>query len=127
MEQAELTTQKQRKVPGVPFKKGDPRINREGRPKGTFSLVEMIKNKLQEVPEGKDKTYAQYFIEQLMKKAVIEGDTQMMRDMINRVDGMPKQGIDHTTNGKDFIPIYAGKSIQGHDSNEESVQNNKEN
>lgn len=74
--------------------------NPNGRPKGSFSLVEMIKKKLQEVPEGKDKTYAQFFIEQLMKKAVIEGDTQMMRDMINRVDGFPKGSTDLTTGGE---------------------------
>lgn len=89
---------------GKPFTKDDPRINRNGRPKGSFSLVEMIKKKLQEVPEGKDKTYAEYFIEQLMKKSVIEGDTSMMKDMINRVDGMPKQAMDLTTNGKDLFP-----------------------
>jgi hypothetical protein len=80
------------------FIKGNP--GGPGRPKGSFSLVEMIKNKLQEMPEGKDKTYAEYFIEQMMKKSVIEGDTTMMKDMINRVDGMPKQAVDHTTQGE---------------------------
>jgi hypothetical protein len=70
--------------------------NPNGRPKGSFSLVEMIKHKLQEIPEGKDKTYAEYFIEQMMKKTVVEGDVSMMRDMINRVDGMPKQAIEQS-------------------------------
>lgn len=67
--------------------------NPEGRPKGSFSLVEMIKNKLQEQAKDKDKTYAEYFIDQLIKKTVVDGDVTMMRDMINRVDGMPMQKI----------------------------------
>lgn len=93
--------------------------NPEGRPKGSFSLVEMIKKKLQEIPEGKDKTYAEYFIEQMMKKTVVEGDVSMMRDVINRVDGMPKQQIDQdiTSGGKPFVPIYGSLSIKK--SNEE--------
>lgn len=101
---------------GKPFTKDDPRINRNGRPKGSFSLVEMIKNKLQEIPEGKDKTYAEYFIEQMMKKTVVEGDVSMMKDMINRVDGMPKQSIglqgELRVNGavddKEFDALMAG-------------------
>lgn len=73
------------------FIKGNP--GGPGRPPGSFSLVEMIKKKLQEIPEGKDKTYAEYFIEQMMKKTVVEGDVSMMKDIINRVDGMPRQNI----------------------------------
>lgn len=98
------------------FAKGNPG---GGRPKGSFSLVEMIKRKLQEIPEGKDKTYAEYFIEQMMKKTVVEGDVSMMRDVINRVDGMPKQQIDQdiTSGGKPFVPIYGSLSIKK--SNEE--------
>lgn len=79
--------------------------NPDGRPKGTFSLVEMIKRKLQEIPEGKDKTYAEYFIEQIMKKTVVDGDVVMMRDIINRLDGMPKQAVDVTTNGENVNRI----------------------
>lgn len=72
--------------------------NPNGRPKGSYSIVEMIKKKLKEIPEGKDKTYAEYFIEQVMKKTVVEGDVTMMRDVINRIDGMPKQHIDTNVN-----------------------------
>ena len=50
-----------------------------GRPKGSYSIVELIKKKLQEIPEGKEKTYGEYFVEQIMKKSVIEGDVSMMK------------------------------------------------
>lgn len=73
--------------------------NPAGRPKGSFSLVEMIKNKLQEQAKDKDKTYAEYFIDQLIKKTVVDGDVPMMRDILNRVDGMPQQKVDMTTLG----------------------------
>lgn len=85
------------------FKKGNP--GGPGRPKGTFSLVGMIKDKLQEKGKGKDKTYAEYFIDQLIKKAVIDGDVAMMKDIIDRIDGKPKQALDMTTNGESLNSI----------------------
>ena len=89
--------------------------NPNGRPKGSFSLVEMIKHKLQEIPEGKDKTYAEYFVEQIMKKSVIEGDTSMMKDMINRVDGMPRQNIG-LDGGAEGLPINILNNVLSNDS-----------
>ena len=104
------------------FAKGNPG---GGRPKGSFSLVEMIKKKLQEIPEGKDKTYAEYFIEQMMKKTVVEGDVSMMKDMINRVDGMPRQniGLDGGEVGK---PIAILSNVLSNSSNEEGNGNEEE-
>lgn len=83
------------------FAKGNP--GGPGRPKGSYSLVEAIRRKLEEIPEGKDKTYGEYFIEQVMKKTVVEGDVAMMRDILNRVDGMPKQSTDITSNGQSIL------------------------
>jgi len=91
--------------------------NPAGRPKGSFSLVEMIKHKLQEIPEGKDRTYAEYFVEQIMKKSVIEGDTSMMKDMINRVDGMPRQNIG-LDGGAEGLPINILNNVLSNDINE---------
>lgn len=88
--------------------------NPAGRPKGSFSLVEMIKNKLQEQAKDKDKTYAEYFIDQLIKKTVVDGDVTMMRDMINRVDGMPKQQTDITSNGQSIL-LMPSELIQKHE------------
>ena len=77
----------------MPFVKDDPRINREGRPVGSISVVSAIKKKLQECPEGKKKTYLHYLVEKIMKKAVIDDDVSMIKDIIDRVDGKPKQPI----------------------------------
>lgn len=92
-----------------------------GRPKGSYSIVELIKKKLQEIPEGKDKTYGEYFVEQVMKKSVIEGDVQMMKDVLNRVDGMPKQPIDHTTDGKE-LPAPILNYVCSNNGNKEDIK-----
>ena len=68
--------------------------NPEGRKIGSFSLVAILKNKLQELPEGQDKeTYAHKLILRMLKSAIIEGDGAMIRDIVNRVDGLPKASL----------------------------------
>ena len=63
--------------------------NPNGRPKGSVSVVEALKRKLEEVPEGQTKTYLELLVSRYMKNAIQDGDTQLIRDLINRVDGMP--------------------------------------
>jgi len=65
--------------------------NPKGRPK--FSLVSILKELLQEVPEGKKEMKAKVLMREAIEKAM-KGDTFMLRDIINRIDGMPRQGID---------------------------------
>lgn len=75
----------------VKFKKGVSG-NPTGRPIGSFSLVAILKNKLQEFPKGKDKeTYAHLLIKKMLAKAIKNGDSIMIKDIINRIDGMPAQ------------------------------------
>ena len=64
--------------------------NPNGRPPGNLSVVEAIKRQLKESPEGSDKTYLDLLIQRVFKKAIQEGDVGMIKDIINRVDGMPK-------------------------------------
>lgn len=75
------------------FVKDDPNINREGRPKDSFSLVGMIKSKLKEVPEGQKETYAALIVKKYLHKALIEGDRTLLRDLIDRVDGKALQRL----------------------------------
>ena len=85
----------------MPFVKGDPIINRKGRPLG-FSIVAHLKEKLQEIPEGQKDTYATLITKKYLHKALIEGDAVIMKDLINRVDGLPLQSLDMTTGGQAF-------------------------
>jgi hypothetical protein len=75
-----------------PFKKGfDPNRNLNGRPEGSVSIVEGIRRKLLEVEPGTKKQYLELFLSSYFKNAIKDGDNNLMRDMINRVDGMPTQ------------------------------------
>lgn len=98
----------------MPFEKGDKNINRNGRPKGVVSIVKSLKYRLQQIAPaeiGGDgiKTYRQLMIDTIFNKAILEKDTILLRDIIDRVDGKPKQNIDHTTKGKELpAPILGG-------------------
>jgi len=86
----------------MPFVKGDKRINREGRPVGSkgLNLTNLLKDKLQEIPEGKKQTYSELFIKTLLHKAMIEKDLQSLKLIMNYVDGLPKQSMDITSKGE---------------------------
>jgi hypothetical protein len=69
----------------VPGKSANP----AGKPKGSVSIVTEIKAKLQEIDPKSKKTFLELFTAKLFKKALKEGDTAIMRDIIDRVDGKP--------------------------------------
>jgi len=74
--------------------------NPSGRPPGSVSIVEGIKRKLLEIEPGNKKTYLELFLTKLFLKAIKEGNEQLMKDIINRVDGMPKQTTDLQSMGE---------------------------
>lgn len=67
--------------------------NPEGRPKGTVSIVSALKERLEEIPKGEKKTYLNLFIDQIVKKTLKDGDVSMMKDVIDRIDGKPRQDV----------------------------------
>lgn len=101
---ADLTEKKLRNL--KPFKKGfDSNRNLNGRPKGSVSVVEALKRKLEECPDGNTKTYLELLVARYLKQAIQDGDTQLIKDLIDRVDGKPKQSTDITSNGKDLQQV----------------------
>jgi uncharacterized protein with WD repeat len=68
--------------------------NPNGRPKGKFSLVSMLRKELQKVPENEKEKYADMLIEKILKKAVVDGDGRAIRDIFNMVDGPPGKQTD---------------------------------
>lgn len=73
-----------------PFKKGQSG-NPKGKEPGTVSIVAGIKRKLLEVEPENKRTYLDLFLSKYFRKAIRDGDVNLIRDMINRVDGMPNQ------------------------------------
>lgn len=67
---------------------GGKSLNPNGRPK--FSLVAILKDLLKEVPEGDKESVAMMLMRKAIERAK-KGDSYLMRDIINRIDGMPKQ------------------------------------
>lgn len=73
------------------FKKGESG-NPNGRPKGAFSITNLIKEKLEECPNNKDKkTYADLIVQKILSKATKEGDTRMIEKVWAYMDGLPKE------------------------------------
>jgi len=70
-----------------------------GRPKGSgISITTEIKKKLEETPDGQKATYLQLLINRILKQAIQDGDQQMIKNVWNYVDGMPKQSTDININ-----------------------------
>jgi hypothetical protein len=68
--------------------------NPNGRPKGTLSLVSLLKKKLESIAPNSQKTWAELFVDKMFFTAINDkGDSALMRDIVNRIDGMPKQNI----------------------------------
>lgn len=77
--------------PGRPFKKGVA-ANPAGKPKGTLSLITILRRQLQEVGRG-DKQQAEVFIESLIRDA-IDGSSPDRKLIFDRLEGLPKQSIE---------------------------------
>lgn len=96
----------------MPFTKGDKNINRKGAPKGPrLNLTSLLKEKLEETPEGSKKTYKEIFIKKLLHKALVEGDNHSLKLIINYVDGLPEVKIGEQEHPlKILVEMIDGKS-----------------
>jgi len=101
--------------------------NPNGRPPGSLSLVKILKDELEKVPQGQQVSYAVAFIKKILHQALIDGDTNSQKMIMNYVDGMPLQKTDLTSLGEKInpIPIYGG--ISQHNSDSENIQPTEEN
>jgi len=90
------------------FKKGFSG-NPDGRPIGAISIVSIIKEKLADIPDGQKHSFAEIIVKKILHMC-LNGDTSMIKDLINRVDGMPVQRNEDT--GKDGEPIQHEVTIK---------------
>ena len=74
--------------------------NPKGRSIGSISIVAILKERLADVPDGGKHTFADELVAKILHKSLKDGDTHMIRDIINRVDGMPHQTTDLTSKGE---------------------------
>lgn len=64
--------------------------NPAGRPPGSVSITAEIKKKLQEIPDGQQKSYLELLINRILKQAVVDGNEQMIKQIWSYIDGTPR-------------------------------------
>ncbi len=64
-----------------------------GRPKGSLSLLAIIKDVLMEKAPDDEKTYAEKLIRSYIKTALVKNDGQSIRDLVDRIDGKALQTV----------------------------------
>ena len=86
-------------APGIPFKEGDPRINRNGRPKkgDTWAdILEEISERKEVVVDkksGRTITYKEAVAIRAFQEAA-KGNTLMFNAIMNRMSGYPKHRVE---------------------------------
>ena len=83
-----------------PFKKGDPRINRDGRPK-LPDISEALEKVLNEEEDGM--TALDAVLKALRNKAK-KGDVRAIQELLDRAYGKSKQSVDVTSKGESIAP-----------------------
>jgi translation initiation factor 1 (eIF-1/SUI1) len=72
-----------------------------GRPKGYLSLLNLLRKKIEECPDGQDKkTYADLIIDRMMADSIKKGDIQHIKTIWAYLEGMPKQQVDLSSLGE---------------------------
>lgn len=92
------------------FKPGDPRINRNGAPKKEWTMTELYKeagDEADETGEPKKKIVARKLWEIAQK-----GDVTAIKELGNRIDGMPKQTIAGDSENPLALNIDIGELIR---------------
>jgi len=86
--------------------------NPGGRPQGSVSIVNLVRLKLQQIPPGEKRTYAEKLVDRILSQTTRpNADTALIRDLIDRVDGRPLQSQDITSGGepiKGFMIQFKG-------------------
>lgn len=93
------------------FKKGQSG-NPGGRPKMPWTFMGLYKEELEQILTTKDgkQIEAKRAVAKRLVQMAIEGDIQAIRELGNRVEGMPKQSLEHSGEISLPTPIYGGKS-----------------
>jgi len=82
---------------------------KSGNPKGrppVFSLTDMIRRKLQEMPKdykGTKKSYAEILVGAILEKGIVEKDHQTQKLILNYIEGMPVARVANADGSNLFV------------------------
>jgi hypothetical protein len=68
--------------------------NPGGRPKGSYSIMTILRKKMEEIPLGQTKEWAHQVAEIILDEAVVHRKGDMLKLLVQYMDGMPNQKID---------------------------------
>lgn len=74
--------------------------NPKGRPVGSYSIMTLLRQRMNEVPLGQTKEWREQFADIILDEAIIKRNPQMLKMVAEYMDGMPEQFIDLTTKGE---------------------------
>lgn len=77
---------------------GTPSLNPTGRPKGSYSIMTIIKKKMEEIPIGQVKEWKEQIADIILEKAVVGKDMKALEMIVEYMDGKPKQSVDLDVN-----------------------------
>lgn len=80
--------------------------NPKGPPVANFSLVRLLKERMQSIPNGQKEIVAMKAIDQYMKH-IEEGKPEILKDAFDRIDGKPVQRTDLTSAGEKILTADA--------------------
>ena len=69
-----------------------------GRPIGSVSITNLIREKLKQIPHGQRKAFAELIAEKIIDKAYNDGNESMLKEILDRIDGKAKQPIEIDAN-----------------------------
>jgi len=93
------------KVPGIPFKKGDPRINRSGKKIGSVSIPDLLRrigNETITAKDGRKLTKLEAVMTMVYKNAV-EGHAWAVEFIASYTEGKPRQPVNIEQDGQPLI------------------------
>ena len=97
--------------PVAGFNANPQNINKKGAPKREWTMRGLLKEALEE--EDKNGIPYKKGISQKLAKLAKSGDIVAIKEVNNRIDGMPQASVDLTTKGEKLpTPIYASKSTE---------------
>jgi hypothetical protein len=85
---------KQREVPGIPFTKGDPRINRQGKAVGCLDRITHLRNTILDASEEMEPGERRTFVQKLAKEYPVAFAGLLGRLLPNKVEVEGNQRLD---------------------------------
>lgn len=87
-------------------------LSGKGQPRVTFSLKRLVREKLEEIEPKNKKTFAELLINQVIKKAIVDGDDASIKLIFNYLEGMPKQTLEGNVDIKTALVNFIGGPVK---------------